>query len=226
MYISKIQLRDDIEKTESFWQILQDGYQIHRQLWTLFTDSPERRRDFLYRQEQRHGTPIFFTVSERQPKAGDDLWYVESKPYTPQMKAGQRLGFVLCANPIRSKRDADQKQHRHDVVMEAKTKLKNEGKWQSRRPSEAELIQEAGFAWLAFRAEQHGFAVTDGEVRCDGYRQHLWYKPKGQHQVRLSTVDFNGLLTVFDPERFKEALYHGIGPAKGFGCGLMLVRPV
>lgn len=224
MYMSKIQLHQDAAKTKSFWQLLQDGYQVHRQLWALFADSTERHRDFLYRQEQRHGMPIFYTVSERQPKDVAELWHIESKPYAPKLTARQRLGFVLCANPVRSKRDADQKQHRHDVVMEAKTGLKAEGKWQSGRPSDAELIQEAGFAWLASRADQHGFSVTDGEVRCEGYRQHRWYKPKGQYQVRLSTIDFTGLLTVSDPNRFKEALYRGVGPAKGFGCGLLLVR--
>lgn len=226
MYMSKIQLRQDAAKTKSFWQALQDGYQSHCHLWNLFADSNDRRRDFLYRQEQRHGMPLFFTVSERPPKDADGLWHVQSKPYTPQLTVGQRLGFVLCANPVRSKRDSDQKQHRHDVVMEAKTRLKAEGKSQSARPSDVELIQEAGFAWLASRGDQHGFSVTDGEVRCEGYRQHRWYKSKGHHQVRLSTIDFTGLLTVSDPGRFKEALYRGIGPAKGFGCGLMLVRRV
>jgi CRISPR system Cascade subunit CasE len=42
--------------------------------------------------------------------------------------------------------------------------------------------------------------------------------------VRLSTLDFDGLLTVADPGRFGELLFSGLGPAKGFGCGLMLIK--
>jgi len=41
-----------------------------------------------------------------------------------------------------------------------------------------------------------------------------------------STVDFQGILTVTDPELFRKALYEGLGKSKAFGCGLMLVRRV
>ena len=33
-------------------------------------------------------------------------------------------------------------------------------------------------------------------------------------------------LEVADPARFFDALVRGVGPAKAFGCGLMLVRRV
>jgi CRISPR system Cascade subunit CasE len=59
----------------------------------------------------------------------------------------------------------------------------------------------------------------------DGYIQHRFVKPKKKQMVQISTLDFTGLLTVTDPERFTTALFNGIGPAKGFGCGLMMVRP-
>ncbi|MBW2329897.1 MAG: type I-E CRISPR-associated protein Cas6/Cse3/CasE [Deltaproteobacteria bacterium] len=34
------------------------------------------------------------------------------------------------------------------------------------------------------------------------------------------------MLTVTEPDAFKGVLQFGIGPAKAFGCGLMLVRRV
>ena len=48
----------------------------------------------------------------------------------------------------------------------------------------------------------------------------------GVHRSVSSTLDFSGLLTVTAPEKFLSALYGGIGPAKGFGCGLLLVKRV
>ena len=42
--------------------------------------------------------------------------------------------------------------------------------------------------------------------------------------IRYSTVDFQGLLQITDPQRFKAMLFKGLGPSKAFGCGLMLVR--
>jgi len=144
------------------------------------------------------------------------------------IKKDQRLSFMLRANPIRSKRDekpdpdGKRKQHRHDVVMEAKTLLKQR---QADHPPEAEIVQQAGFVWLAMKGEANGFSLREGEVRADGYIQHRFTKPKGKHSVTLSTIEFTGLLTVTDPELFVPALFHGLGPAKGFGCGLMMVRP-
>lgn len=42
--------------------------------------------------------------------------------------------------------------------------------------------------------------------------------------ISLSTVEFSGALTVTEPDAFNRALLRGIGHAKGFGCGLLLVR--
>ena len=39
-----------------------------------------------------------------------------------------------------------------------------------------------------------------------------------------STVDFDGILTVSDPDPLLPAIVHGFGAAKAYGCGLMLIR--
>lgn len=226
MYMSRISLKPDANKNPAFWRTLEDIYKMHRVLWSLFADSDDRKRDFLYRCEEKRGGVVFFVVSEREPHDMRGLWQIESKIYQPQLNAGQRLGFVLRANPIRSKKDAERRQYRHDVIMEAKTRLKQAGQLEGYRPPENEIVQEEGYHWLATRALQHGFAVNEGEVRVDGYRQHRFVKSKGSHQVRFSTVEITGVLTVADPELFRKALNKGVGPAKGFGCGLMLVRRV
>ena len=226
MYMSRISLKPDANKNPAFWSSLEHVYKIHRQLWSLFADSDDRKRDFLYRCEEKRGGVVFFVVSEREPRDTRGLWEIESKTYQPQLNAGQRLAFVLRANPIRSKKDADQRQHRHDVIMEAKTRLKQAGQSEGVRRPENEIVQEEGYRWLATRSLQYGFSVNEGEVRVDGYSQHRFLKPKGSHQVQFSTVEITGVLTVVDAERFREALNKGVGPAKGFGCGLMLVRRV
>jgi len=226
MYMSRISLKPDANKNPAFWRSLEDIYKIHRQLWSLFADSDERKRDFLYRCEEKLGGVVFFVVSDREPRDTRGLWQIESKTYQPQLNTGQRLAFVLRANPIRSKKDADRRQHHHDVIMEAKIRLKQAGQSEGNKLPENEIVQEEGYRWLATRAMQYGFSVNESEVRIDGYRQHRFLKPKGSHQVRFSTVEITGVLTVADPERFREALNKGVGPAKGFGCGLMLVRRV
>ena len=226
MFMSRISLKPDANKNPAFWRSLEDIYKKHRGIWSLFADSDDRKRDFLYRCEEKRGGVVFFVVSDREPHDTRGLWQIESKTYEPQLNTGQRLAFVLRANPIRSKKDADQRQHRHDVIMEAKTRLKQAGQLEGDIPPENEIVQEEGYRWLATRSIQHGFSVNEAEVRVDGYRQHRLFKPKGAHQVRFSTVEITGVLTVADRERFREALNKGVGPAKGFGCGLLLVRRI
>ena len=224
MYMSRIRLQPNASENKDFWRSLGNTYQVHRLLWSLFADDPQINRDFLYRYENMKGLPTIYSVSKRIPEDEGEVWQIESKLYEPILYVDQRLSFSLCANPIRTKRDDSGKQHRHDVVMNAKNQLKQEGVPRVEWPSEAEIVQEQGFEWLVRKGEQYGFSVEENEVRADGYRQERFYKAKGKHSVNISTIDFTGLLTVTDPEQFQNALYHGIGPAKGFGCGLMTVR--
>ncbi|ACL16915.1 type I-E CRISPR-associated protein Cas6/Cse3/CasE [Methanosphaerula palustris] len=224
MQISKIQLNADASDHPAFWEHVGGAYQAHSLIWDLFSDGPERERDFLFRQEVHQGMPVFWTVSERVPSDRNETWNIKSKPYAPILRQGMHLSFVLRANPIRSRRDDLGKQHRHDVVMDMKTALKD-SKPGDQWPAEDQIIQEAGLVWLANQGNAKGFSLQDGAVRVDGYTQHRFVKPKKKQMVQISTLDFTGLLTVTDPERFTTALFNGIGPAKGFGCGLMMVRP-
>jgi len=223
MYFSMIRLRREISPRDMTAMTKGDGYQIHKLVWNLFADHPERKRDFIYRHEPVNGWPTFYTVSQREPQDALGMWEVTPKEYRPNLRTGQRLGFTLCANPIRAKRDENKRQHRHDVIMEAKLKIKKRGE----DINMPDIVQEHGVHWLLDRAASHGFSVSSEEIRADGYRQHRIFKGKGKQQIAFSTIDFNGILTVIDPAIFVEkCLFDGIGPAKGFGCGLMLVRRV
>jgi len=225
VYLSRIRLRPDAAEKREFWQMMGSEYQAHHMVWDLFTDGPERERDFLYRVEDIGGLPTIYAVGRREPVNRGGMWTIETKSYDPILSRGQRLAFVLRANPVRTKCDEKGKHHRHDVVMETKTLLKQQGRPQEEWPPEPEIVGQAGFAWLATRGEANGFVVAEGDVRADGYTQRRFRKRKGRHEISLSTIDYTGILTVTDPEKFKAALYTGIGPAKGFGCGMMMVRP-
>ena len=222
MFFSKIVLRQDSEATARLaLQVCRDGYRLHQTLWELFSEGiDERRRDFLYRRLEQQDWPCFYTVSAQPPVDKLGLWDCgQPKPYSPSLSNGERLAFSLCANPVITRRNERSKPVRHDVVMHAKKQLED-----SDSTTLAELIQQTGQEWLQTRAEKHGFRLE--QVRVDGYRQHRLWKGRGIAPIRFSTLEFNGLLTVLDSGQFVNTLYHGIGPAKGFGCGLLLVRRV
>jgi CRISPR system Cascade subunit CasE len=221
MLISKVRLRPDAEEKKEFWESVDSVYHMHSWVWDLFADAPDRKRDFIYRQDMVHGLPAFFCVSDRAPHDRKGIWFVESKPYAPVVKKDQVFSFVLRANPIRTKRDDEHKQHRHDVVMEAKTRLREKPGVIIR---EADVVQQAGIIWLMLKGEANGFSIRAEDIRADGYFQHRFEKTKGNHEIRISTLDFTGLLMVTDPDRFIRALFTGIGPAKGFGCGMMMIK--
>jgi len=223
MFFSMIKLQKGLTPRDITALGNYNGYHAHQLVWHMFADNSERLRDFIYRYEAGNGSPIFYTVSEREPAGDAKIWNVHTKEYKPKLRPGQLLGFTVRANPIRAKREDDGKQKRHDVIMEEKLKLKKEAK-DCHLP---DIIQKNGLQWLEERAGSQGFSVLPENVRVDGYQQHKLFKRKGNHPISLSTVDFNGILTVTDPGVFIEkCLFKGIGPAKGFGCGLMLVRRV
>ena len=214
MFFSKITVREDAASSRKFWSAFRSPYSLHQAVWGLFGDQADR--DFLYHVREATGPPVVYALSARPPLESSDLWWTETKTFAPRLQAEMRLGFHLRANPVRTREGK-----RHDVVMEEKHRLKAQGRPRGKRPLQAELVQEAGARWLTERSTKAGFRVH--AVRADGYRQHEFFKGGGR-PVRLSTVDFTGVLEVLDPTSFRDALCRGFGPAKGFGCGLMLIR--
>jgi len=104
----------------------------------------------------------------------------------------------------------------------------------------AQVAQVAGEQWLLAQAKKAGFEIQRGQVdavgddglletvehcalRIDGYRQHRLPR-KGASFIQFSTLDYEGVLIVRDPELFMEKVAKGFGPQKAFGCGLMLLR--
>jgi CRISPR system Cascade subunit CasE len=217
MYLSRITPRQGAERSSAFWEAIGDSYRLHQQLWDLFSDHPDRRRDFLFRLEEGR-VPKVYTLSQRPPHRDSPLWRVEVKPFRPVLRPGDRLRFALRVNPTVKKNG-----RRHDVVMEARRSLKEnakEGEQPAEMPARPVLAQEAGEGWLQARAERWGIEPESG-VRVDGYRLHAL--PGKGPKARIATLDMEGFLTVRDPEAFRRHLERGFGPAKGFGCGLMLL---
>lgn len=218
MYFSRVRVLGN--KPEALIKIIHaSDYDQHQLLWKLFPDNPDAERDYLFKRDVQKGFPQFYVVSEREPTPLKDILEVETMPYQPKLCEGDRLSFTLRANPVRTRKvdDHSNKRKRDDVVFLLKKSYQNIGE---ELPSKAELSQEAGEAWLIERAKKNGFQL-DG-VRADSYQRHF-HKRKGR-DIQYSSLDFQGALTVVEPDKFTNVLLNGVGPAKAFGCGLMLVR--
>ena len=167
MYISRANLKPDVVTNKEFWKLSRDfgdSYRIHRAIWSLFANAPDKKRDFLYRQDEKNGFPLFYIVSEQEPDVNMDLWHIESKEYKPLLSVGQKLIFSLRANPIVTRWNEKGKHKRHDIVMDAKTRIEKEGIPNDKRPKIPKIVQEEGFEWLRKKGESNGFEVEEGQV--------------------------------------------------------------
>lgn len=206
----------------------------HRILWLLFQDIPDAARDFLWRDE---GNGKYMILSRRPPADPHGLFAVDTKEFEPALAAGDRLTFVLRANPVVTTKRAGVKKTggngrargtRVDIVMDAlKAVPKTDWEEKTGRAFERNRIaQVAGADWLARQGERAGFKVVRGEAEpvIGGYVQFPVERRHGRRPAGFSVLDFAGQIEITDPDAFIAKLAQGFGAAKAFGNGLMLIR--
>ncbi len=249
MQFSLIQPLPQHEREAAFERNRGGAYEDHQWLWQRFFPAPPGTpRDFLFRRLDAGVTARFYVLSARAPYSDVPGWQVKPTSYAPKLSVGEKLVFDLRANPVVSRAGKPQvtqdgspklvtsgkrvgtvkrRTVRHDVVMDAKKRLLDErgyvhwGDWSDDdKPLLHEVAHQACSQWLVTAGESRGFKVHEDSLSVQAYTQH-----RGKHQqLRFSSVDFAGELTVLDVDRFVAKLRQGIGHAKAFGCGLMLVR--
>ena len=223
LFLSRARLKRDASLA-SLAQLLMPGEvgartaSSHRLVWALFADGPDRRRDFLWREE---APGRFMTLSARPPHRLDDLFELDSQEFAPALATGDRLGFTLRANPVIARSAGPgQRGKRHDVVMDALYQLPPK---EDRAAHRLDAVVAAGRAWLERQGKAHGFA-PDAGVDVDGYDTLTIPRDAGAKAAKFGVLDLTGILTVQDPGQFIDALAIGFGRARAFGCGLMLIR--
>ncbi len=205
-----------LSRVEIPWQLVRNPYDLHRRLWRLFpgeaketrSNDEEARQSFLFRIEDNPtGRPSRLLVqSRRPPEATSGLVIIGTREFQPQPVVGQQLAFLLTANPVKTITDT-QRDAKPDKISE-----------KCRVP----LIHEADQrTWLTRKL------ANAGEIIAANVLPHApMYFRKGNRGGKLATATFDGVLRVNDSTRLIELLENGVGPAKGFGCGLLLVRRV
>lgn len=230
MFLSRVRVDlNGLARGELFNVMNGEPYGAHQLLWRLFPNY-SGPRPFLFRQELEEGSdgretpkglPLFYILSEPEPVAAGGLLDVESKPFAPRLQTGDRLSFRLRANPTLARRVAGAKRsQRSDVLMHAKSVFPD-----GERTSTAcvAAMDAAARQWLAGRGETSGFRLH-GDPIVGGYRQHAMEKASRRSPIQFSSVDYEGLLEVTDADALSAKLLQGLGRAKAFGCGLMLIR--
>ncbi|MGQ0697815.1 MAG: type I-E CRISPR-associated protein Cas6/Cse3/CasE [Panacagrimonas sp.] len=219
-YLSRVRLDTaHADAHQHLRQLASGPYSEHQMLWALWGERPTAQRDFLFRQVEAAG-PTYFVQSDFPPLPHSGAWIAETKEFRPRIADGDSLAFDLRANPVVTRRGPNGKALRHDVIRDAL--LKHEpGAEPAHRPS---VEREAGLNWLAAQGQRHGFEFDLDEVRTGAYRQERLRGGRKGEDIRYSTLDFTGRVSITDAAAFLAALRSGIGKAKAFGCGLLLIR--
>lgn len=191
-----------------------------RLLWRV--DTPTSRAD-----------PVLYVVSPHGPDMAEaqerivDASQIATKDYTPLLDgltAGDIFSFRLTANPtshqLRESGLPRTTGGRHpDRVRKPLCNHADRVAWLQRK------LTDAGARVSPVRVGDGTVpdVVVDGEMRDSFHRRGGTRKAGGE--VTIHRVNFVGRLTVTDPGAFRTALVSGVGPAKGYGCGLLtLVR--
>lgn len=185
----------------------------HHLLWSVFADSAERERDFLWR-EERDGS--FLTLSARPPLQTDLFEPHQVKPYAPALAPGEHLDFLLRANATRMRRGGK----REDVVKASIDALEQH----ERAGQRMEIASSEGRAWLERQGEKSGFKVV--AAVAEDYATRSLPRPgvSQRNAMKLGILDLSGRIEITDPSLFLTQMAQGFGRAKSFGCGLMLIR--
>ncbi|AWB49183.1 type I-E CRISPR-associated protein Cas6/Cse3/CasE [Gemmobacter aquarius] len=203
----------------------------HRLLWAVFTDGPDRQRDFLWRAE---GEGVFLTLSARPPQESELFERPEVKPFAPALGQGDRLTFALRANATRTEKKGTvsatgKEQKRHiDLVMDRLNGVTGQsnlpkGERSARPEQRMELAQAAATDWLSGLGARSGFRLIGAEV-ADYSTVALPGNRNPKKKPQFGILDLSGRLEVADPALFLDCVMQGFGRAKSYGCGLMLIR--
>lgn len=190
---------------------LHDTYDWHQAVWKAFPGRDGEPRDFLTRLDQHAEGFSLLIVSPTQPARPEwcpndrESW--KTKPIPDTYFTRSRYAFQLCANPTRkvSKQLPD-------------GSLTKNGR---RVPlSKREDLVE----WIRRKGLRGGFCVDEATLRT--FSRGREYFNKKNHTGLHSATEFQGVLTVTDPQQFHNTFTSGVGSAKAFGFGLLVIAPV
>lgn len=211
MYLTRFEINPARRAARS---VLASPQRLHAGVLAGFPESqaaPQEGR-VLWRLDLGAHDAVLYVVSPEKPdlthlveEIGRPTYGWQTRDYGPfldRLSPGDRWTFRLRANPV------------HNVP--------GPDGGRGRRHGHVTAAQQA--AWFDRQAARRGFAVPESASGAPDVlladRRTLRFDRRGR-TVTLATVVVEGSLVVEDPALLRASLVDGIGPGKGYGCGLM-----
>lgn len=187
---------------------IRDAYDWHQRVWQAFRGRDGQPRDFLIRVDRKEEAYRVLILSRTIPAKPD--WCPTacfgSKQIPEEFFGHASYRFSLLANPttkVRSNQAGERTKNGRRVPLTGREEL---------------------VAWLQRKAAAGGFTLNLPSLRTIPRGREYFHKDsrsRGTH----AAVEFQGELSVTDSARFRATVAAGIGSAKAFGFGLLVLAP-
>ena len=222
--------RLEVDAKTARTQGISDSYSWHKRLWNgCFPHEPDAKRDFLTRIDPLEGAFRIWIMAKIKPKRphwchpdGFALKEIAASFLTHRFYA-----FDLRANPVKT---LVQRGPNGETLLRPNGKRKSGKRVPLVKPDDlrAWFIQKGN---VRCRDQETGLDVPGGFRIVED--KPLEISPMVEHHFRKKGqsgyhggVQFRGTLEVTDQKKFIETYQSGIGSAKGFGFGLLLLAPI
>lgn len=190
-----------LHKTEVLRHGMHKDYCIHQAIYSLFPSAEER--NFLYSVEDNNsdadsGFLKILVQSETKPLP-PGYGMLEVKEIPEKYFNYNNYWFQVKFSPI------------VQAISGKKIPLKRE---------------EDVIDWLKKREEEWGVTFDYSKLLKIGDGKSVMKQTERNNKVTVSYVEFTGLLTVTDRDKFIKTVKTGIGRSKGFGFGLLQLKPI
>lgn len=201
MYLSKVLVKGPA---------CHNPYEMHRVLWRAFPEDADAKRDFLFHVEHSdYACAEILMQSDRRPEVPSHaLRIMACKSYQPVFTQGLQLSFLLIANPIKMIKDEGNRKNSRGETKKCRVPL---------------IREDDQRAWIERKLDKAAIIQT---LIIDPANSLKFRKSKEDRDGKIQPVRFQGILQVEDAGAMTALVQKGIGPAKAFGCGLMLVRRI
>jgi len=186
-----------LHKQEAVRYRLRDSYAWHRVLWDTFPGRNGDSRQFLFRIDDHHPYFRVLLLSPYRPVIpGWGQW--ECRDVSATFLNHKKYRFQLKANPT-MRRVSD----RRRIGIYAEPRLRD---------------------WITRKANNHGFSIEPNTITLSTPIDEVFFRDG--HRGKHVSVDFRGVLRVTAPDVFRLTFQKGIGAAKAFGFGLLMLDPL
>lgn len=195
-----------LSKIEIHGKLIRNPYLVHKALWGLFDNSPDQKRDYLFRIEKRQfSIAAVLLQSDREPVArgNDKPTLIASKPFSPVFAIDVHLRFYAVCNPVKTISDESGRKNAKGEVKKCRVPL---------------IREDEQINWFTNKLKD-GAKIEN--IEAQKLPPLYFRKAKEARSGKIQPVAFRGVIKVVNPDALFNIFRSGIGPAKAFGCGLL-----